>query len=448
MADDAPPTRFGWLKTIIGTCTGLLSGAVVMYISPLVDRVVKPAKPVANFSAQANGLTATFHNRSTGPKSMQGWWDYGDGSPLEPVAPEQEFVTHAYQRPGEYTAKLSLRNSLGEENERTFTLKLDAGSGGTEPPKILELKAETINGEDAYAPATFKIHSKVANAQVCVWDTDEDRPLEINTDPAGEQDRLLTFQKPGGYVIKLAAVNGTQHDEKTEIVNVLEPPTGCITALLDVTDRAVQVDTVTRSASFSAYFPTDLKEPLYHFESTLTAHHGADIVDVRIPYGSNQGMSLRGRNEMALDPSQMKLSAVQNLRIQVQPDHKSVKLSGVLVKDNKTDPAPHVVVPVTVVEEHRKPVNRPGVPVTATLTCPGSVQLMLPPTPRNWQGLDRQVRVQLMECQKVVWQESKIPSTATVTLHGQRWQVTATRGIDQVKIELREWRSPTASVSK
>jgi hypothetical protein len=106
------------------------------------------------------------------------------------------------------------------------------------------------------------------------------------------------------------------------------------------------------------------------------------------------------------------------------------------------------VVPVTVVEEHRKPVNRPGVPVTATLTCPGSAQLMLPPTPKNWQGLDRQVRVQLRECQKVVWQESKIPSIATVTLHGQRWQVTATRGVDHVKIELREGRAGTASLSQ
>src|SRR5262249_39083035 len=42
----------GWLKGLVTTVLGLCSGAVLMYASPLIDRVVKPAKPVANFAAQ------------------------------------------------------------------------------------------------------------------------------------------------------------------------------------------------------------------------------------------------------------------------------------------------------------------------------------------------------------------------------------------------------------
>ena len=35
---------FGWLKAVGGGLGGLLSGAIMMYASPLVDKFVKPAK--------------------------------------------------------------------------------------------------------------------------------------------------------------------------------------------------------------------------------------------------------------------------------------------------------------------------------------------------------------------------------------------------------------------
>lgn len=64
--------------------------------------------------------------------------------------------------------------------------------------------------------------------------------LEVTN--AKAQERMVTFQKPGGYVIKLAAVNGLEHDQKTEIVNVLEPPEGTITALLTISDSGINVE--------------------------------------------------------------------------------------------------------------------------------------------------------------------------------------------------------------
>src|SRR6266849_5833345 len=100
----------GWLKTLFGTMLGLASGAAAMYISPLVNGVIKPGRPLANFAVETDGLTATFHNRYTG----EGWWDFGDGSPLEPAMHDQASLSHTYPRPGTYTAKLTVRNFIGE----------------------------------------------------------------------------------------------------------------------------------------------------------------------------------------------------------------------------------------------------------------------------------------------------------------------------------------------
>src|SRR5579871_2432740 len=120
MAEKEPAPKRGWLKTIAGTVGGLLSGAAVMYLTAAFNQVVKPAKPVANFKYEFTGVTVRFQNLSG---SGQGWWDFGDGSALEPVA-NRDAVTHTYARPGDYTVKLSLQNILGEESERSVTVHL------------------------------------------------------------------------------------------------------------------------------------------------------------------------------------------------------------------------------------------------------------------------------------------------------------------------------------
>lgn len=58
----------GWIKMAIGTAGGLLSGAIVMYVTPLVDKVVRPSKPLANFSHEKDGLKIRFQNLSSGVK--------------------------------------------------------------------------------------------------------------------------------------------------------------------------------------------------------------------------------------------------------------------------------------------------------------------------------------------------------------------------------------------
>ena len=107
-----------WLRAALGAVAGLCSGAVIMYLTPLVDKVVKGDPPMANFDARPDGLNVTFHNLSGGSKSLEGWWDFGDGSALTPLTPDKD-VQHTYPRPGSYTAKLTVRTLLGETNDRS-----------------------------------------------------------------------------------------------------------------------------------------------------------------------------------------------------------------------------------------------------------------------------------------------------------------------------------------
>ncbi len=109
----------GWFKALLGTLGGLLSGAVVMYISAYVDKAVKPARPVPNFRLAYQGRVVHFQNLSPG---FTGWWDFGDGTELVPADADHESIDHTYGRPGDYSVKLSLANLLGEQSDRTVAL--------------------------------------------------------------------------------------------------------------------------------------------------------------------------------------------------------------------------------------------------------------------------------------------------------------------------------------
>src|SRR4051794_34056535 len=86
-----------WVKAGVTSALGLVSGAFLMYLTPIINSTIKPAQPIANFSTQVTGLTVTFNNRSSG--GFSGWWDFGDGSALEPFLPKQTILTHTYDRP-------------------------------------------------------------------------------------------------------------------------------------------------------------------------------------------------------------------------------------------------------------------------------------------------------------------------------------------------------------
>jgi PKD repeat protein len=66
--------------------------------------------PKADFGFQANGLSVTFLDQSTG--NPTGWsWDFGDGS-----TSTQQNPTHTYAKPGSYTVVLTVANAAGSSH--------------------------------------------------------------------------------------------------------------------------------------------------------------------------------------------------------------------------------------------------------------------------------------------------------------------------------------------
>jgi PKD repeat protein len=417
----------GWLKAFLGTCAGLLSGALMMYLSPLLDRVVKPARPLANFAVEHQGLTVTFHNSSSGG---DGWWDFGDGSALEPASAKQPTVSHAYTAPGTYTAKLTLRNLLNEENERTVTLNLDGGATG--PPAIVSLEAVPVS-PDCCAPATFRLTGKTKNADLLVWSRGDDQPLEVVTDVArdGAQDRYVTFPKPGGYVVKLAAIKGKQAEEKSVVVSVGVPRPGTVTAILKVASEATCVERDYRPVSVTETF-TAGNSPSQPISRQIVARQGFEISAAVIERVSGQGG--------------------KDLHVQLSADRRSAQLTGRLERDvlgllRKNHTQPTLVVKLLVTEERRTRVKQPAIPLSTTLTLPGTATMALPPTPCDWSDVQCQLRLELHDGDQVVWPEAPLPRNAYLTLRNRRYVLNATPAGGQVRIDLAEARPGLTSAN-
>lgn len=415
---EAAAKQGGWLKAFYGTLAGVLSGACMMYLSPLLDKVIKPAKPVANFAVDVQGLTVEFHNRSS--SKADGWWDFGDGAPLELVSAEREGVAHTYAKAGTYTVKLTLRNILNEESERAVTINVENAS--TLPPAILSLDAVPVS-PGSYAPATFRLLTKTKNATLCVWDTDEDRPLEFVADPPEDQDRLVTFTQPGGYVVKLAAVNGKQALQKSVIVQVQEAPTGTLTAWLHVNAQMTKVERAEHPVTITeAYMGHDgAAQPI---NRRIPARQGYEVAAVRLaePVASDRAA---------------------NLTVKVAPDKRSALLTGDLLCNpglvvQKNLAPPPLPIRLQLSEERRTLITTPTLPVTTTLNLPGSSVVTLPPAPCDCANIQRQFHLELRQGDQVVWQDSRLPNNALVTVGNRRYTLTATPLGDQVRIDLAE----------
>jgi PKD repeat protein len=428
----------GWLKTCLGTIAGLCSGAVMMYLSPLLDMIVKPAQPQANFAVEHQGLAASFHNRSLHYTS--GWWDFGDGSPLEPVNPGQDVLTHTYPDAGDYTAKVTVRNLIGEENDRSVAVHLATAQAA--PPQIASLDIVPVSA-GCYAPATFRITTKVKNAQVCVWDFSDGRPLEVITDVPDTQDRLVTFQKPRRYTIKLAAVNAGQATEKTTTIDVLGAPTGTVTALVNVLDRGTRVETLNSSYAIAESFPPQSRESVFAINRQVPARMGFEIREVRLQSGQGPAISVKnGQMGMDVDPAALGATGARKLHLQLSPDRQVLSLTGELFKTGgllkRNQGTPAVLVPVVIVQKRRSPTQRPPVPVAATLTIPGSALLALPDAPPGWEDLQRQLRLEMRDGDQSILPESPLPHSGAILVRGRRCTLTATPLGDHVRIDLSE----------
>jgi hypothetical protein len=226
----------------------------------------------------------------------------------------------------------------------------------------------------------------------------------------------------------MSAVKGKQAVERSEVVYVNEPPAGTVSAILSVTDQATRVEAVETPVTVAEAFPPQSKEAVHRIDRQIPARHGFAISAARLQQAPDRG--------------------VRNLRVEVASDRRSARLTGELVNETggvlSKGAAPSLVAQVLLTQERRSPVTRPAVPVSATLAVPGTALLALPSLPGDWVDPQRQVRLELREGDRVVWQESQLPRAAAVTVHNRRYNLTAVSLGSQIRVELVE-NSPETS---
>jgi hypothetical protein len=397
----------GWLKMVLGSTAGLLSGGVMMYLSPLVDKVVKPQKPMANFAVEAEGLKVTLHNRSTGG---DGWWDFGDGSALEPATAADAAAVHTYAKPGTYSVKLTLRNFFGDENERAVQVDVSGGAGGA-PPAILDLQAIPVSPL-AVAPATFKLVGLAKNAELAVWDDGEQ--MEIVKDTPNQQERLVTFATPGRHVVQFAVLNGAASEKKAVSVDVRPAPTNALMAVIHVSDSGTHVEQRSQVENIPLT-PEDKAKP---FERQVAAPHGFKIADAKVTTAP---------------------AGARGVAVQVSADRTTAKVTGELLpgvaKPGQSKSA-LVVVPVTLSLEKRAAGSRKPTDGASPVAVPGTTTLPLAALPADWVSPQRRVTLELRYGAQRILAPVALPYTAPLPVGKQTYTLKATQVGDQVRIEV------------
>jgi hypothetical protein len=360
---------------------------------------------VANFAVTADGLTVTCQNRATGDS---GWWDFGDGTPLEPFDASQPASTHTYAKPGNYSIKLTVRNFIMDENDRSVPVDLSAPPQALAPQVVFQ--AEPV-GPQSVAPATFRIKGEVKNAEKALLDLGD--RVEVMTE-TGPFERLVVVEKPGASPIQLTGLSGKQAVKQSVTVNVAAPTSGTLSVVLRVVDSGTRTERKDRPQTVAVPAPAKGAKTL---ERPIRPRPGCTIVEAKVGKVSSQ--------------------AVKNLRVEVAADRKSAKLLGEWAASNGAE----VLVPVTLTEERAVAFQLPPQPVSATFSA-GAVSLPLPPQPLGVTGLQRRLMLDVRRATDngrteslVTVPELKLPWQAQVTRPGVGYGFSA--GLKDNQVQLR-----------
>jgi len=390
-ATATPPAKksFSLLKPIMGGIAGLAAGVAGMYSTAIINTVAKPPRPVANFSVNAEGLTVHCQNHATGDS---GWWDFGDGSPLEPFDAAQTDQPHTYTKPGIYTVKLTVRNFLSEENERTVPVDLSkpsAAATAANAPTISNFSVEPIGGATT-SPATFRVRGEVKNADRVIWDLGGEK-LEV-TDSPGTFEKLVVFERPGNFPIQLTGLMDRTAVKQAAMVTVTQPRAGSMAVLMRTLDTGSRIE--------RKEFPETVALPLppkgtkqMTFERAINPRPGFTMVDAKL------GKAATG--------------AVKNVKIELAPDRKSAKLSGEFTATGenatKANGGSDAMISLLLTEEKTTLETMPGNSVAVPFSSEGgfvmgdwanapmSALVQLPPAPAGVMNVQRKIEFQVRE---------------------------------------------------
>lgn len=343
---------FGVLKLAFGGAAGLVTGVIGVYATAIVDKVAKPPKPVANFAVSADGLNVTCNNLASG---QTGWWDFGDGTTLEAFDPEQKQVTHTYEKPGNYSVKLVVRNFLNEENDRAVGVTVANTSATADGPAVAKLTVEPVG--NGTAPATFRVKGELKGAQKLLLDpgTDAHQPEYISAS-AGPFERIVVYEQPGLYPFQVFALNGDKISKQWKPVEVKAPPAGALSVVLKVTDVGTKVEKTVKPTIVPIRVP---EKPAGSFERVLLADAGYAFADAKLGAVTNR--------------------AVKGIKAELAVDKKSVKLigewTGTVEAVNRAAGGSDVMIPLTLTQEKTTPYTGAPQLVPAVLAFAGSFSL-------------------------------------------------------------------------
>jgi PKD repeat protein len=378
MADPTPapaaaptPKKHGFLKTVMIWIIGLGGGAFGTYTTAVFDKIIKPPLPVANFGISADGLTVTCLNHASG---NSGWWDYGDGSPLDPFDADQPSIAHTYTKPGSYGVKLTVRNLTSDENSRTVNVEVSAvGKDTPVPPQIAGFTVQPAS-PTSMAPATYRVVADVQNADYCVWDLGDGRTEVI--EGGGKLDRQFTFDKPGAFPLQLVAHNGKLAAKQASTVKVDSPPNGTLMAVVTITDGGRQLE---RHVRFLTLPVAAVKGSGPTFSKTLAAKPGHTFLEIAAVNSEMPG--------------------VKNVALAVAADKKSATVSGEWA--NVGAAGSEAMIPLKITEERLRMHPAAIMHATGLLTLgpdhKANATIPLPPMTPNLENISRKLDVEIRQ---------------------------------------------------
>lgn len=172
----------------------------------LTDYITVLPQPVAGFTSNVNGLTASFTNTSTHATSYL--WEFGDGETSTAANP-----THTYAEDGTYTVTLSATNDCGTvTTTQTVTIVTPPTAG---------FSANVTTG---CAPLTVQFSNQSSeNATSFEWEFPGGNP---GTSTA--ENPTVTYSTPGTYTVTLTVSNTAGNNTSTltnfVVVNTLPDP--------------------------------------------------------------------------------------------------------------------------------------------------------------------------------------------------------------------------------
>ncbi|NLA32194.1 MAG: PKD domain-containing protein, partial [Methanomicrobiales archaeon] len=191
------------------------SNAYGFSIETKTENVIVLEPPVAAFTAdptEGNApLTVQFTDESAG--NVTAWfWDFGDNTTTD-----EQYPTHTYATPGNYTVSLNASNAYGFsiETKTENVIVLD-------PPAA----AFTADPTEGNAPLTVQFNDEsTGDVTNWFWDFGDNTTTD-------EQHPAHTYATPGNYTVSLNASNayGFSIETKVDYLTVLDPPAATFTA--------------------------------------------------------------------------------------------------------------------------------------------------------------------------------------------------------------------------